>query len=306
MELFYIQFLIFKEKLVIYNLNTIDCPICKFNCTKSIHVQIVDHYPYIYHLCKICGFVFQQRRYEREHYEKLPCSFPKDYDAHSWRRASYILDFCKNSFDAPVFCSPSLTPKILDIGCGPGGVMKYIKRMIPDSEVSGYTLDMGEEKQTDLQILYRNIEDFYKLDFMATEKHDFIILSHVTEHFYDLRTAMNNIYKHLAVNGILYIEVPSFHWCEVRTPSKWTPEHLSYFTKRSLTNLLNNHGFKILRIKDSRYWGNIKVVATTQNEWDVEMKPESGWWTMIKHYLAKASYPYYRTKKWHINPGANA
>lgn len=279
------------------NLNTIDCPICKFNCTKSIHVQIVDHYPYIYYLCKICGFVFQQRRYEREHYEKLPCSFPKDYDAHSWRRASYIYDFSKTYIH-------QLAPKILDIGCGPGGVMKYLKRMMPESEVSGYTLDMGEEKETDLEIMYLNFEKARFDDFIEHSA-DLIIMSHIVEHFYDLRSAMNNVNKLLTVDGLLYIEVPSFHWCEVRTPTMWTPEHLSYFTKRSLTNLLSNHGFKILRIKDSRYWGNIKVVATIQNKWDVEMKPESGWWTMIKHYLAKASYPYYRAKKQHINPGSN-
>lgn len=284
-------------------LETRDCPICNFNCTKLIHVQIVDEYTYLHSLCKICGFVFQQRRYERSHYEALPYQTQEDYDDHSKRRASYILRFCGEFlFDTSLLISP----KILDIGCGRGGVMKNIKTLMPLASVTGYTLDMGETQATDLKILYRNIEDLHALDFTTTAKHDLIIMSHVVEHFYDLRKAMDNVRQLLAIDGLLYIEVPSFHWCEVRMPSVRAPEHLSYFTKRSLTNLLTKHGFKILKIKDSRYWGNIKVVATIENRWDdVEIKPESGWWTMTKHHLAKSLQSYYRLKTKIVKPGSN-
>lgn len=280
---------------------TIDCPICGISgisYTKLIHAhKPLCGTPYYYSLCKICGFVFQQRRHERRHYETLPYQTQDDYDEHTYRRASYIYDFLKTEFTLL-----HSNPKILDIGCGRGGVMKYIKRLMPFADVTGYTLDMGETEATDLQILYRNVEDFHTL---ATDSHDIIIMSHVVEHFYNIFHALANVRQLLDVNGLLYIEVPSFHWCEVRRPSVWAPEHLSYFTKRSLTNLLIKNEFKVLKIKESRYWGNIKVVATHENKWDVEIKPESGWWTMTKHYLVKYLQPLYQVKKTLYTPGAN-
>lgn len=303
----------------------IDCPICGFNCTKMIHrdtiLQEKYYCSYNYSLCKICGFVFQQRRHERSHYETLPYQTQEDYDDHSKRRASYILNFCwEFLFDTSLLISP----KILDIGCGRGGVMKNIKTLMPLSEITGYTLDMGEEEATDLKIIYRNIED--PPDDESSENYDIIIMSHVVEHLYDLNTAMKNVHSLLNDDGLLYIEVPSFHWCEVRSPSVWAPEHLSYFTKTSLANILRIHNFKIMKIKESRYWGNIKIVARKKNFYDglgeciwipvgrspeesdkyqrqIAINRESG--TIINHHIAKLMHPYYRLKTKIVKPGAN-
>jgi len=290
------------------SLKFLDCPICKYNCAKILHCDDIlydgFYYSYKYHLCKICGFVFQQRRHERNHYEKLPCQFPVDYEEHTFRRAAYIFNFC---WSDRVECSSFIQSinSILDIGCGHGGVMKNLKKIFPFASICGYTLDMEEPEVIDLKIKYQNIEDSSAV---KDSRYDLIIMSHVVEHFYDLDTAMKNVHKLLADDGFLYIEVPSFHWCEVRTPTVWCPEHLSFFTKNSLSNLLALNGFKIIKIKDSRYWGNIKVLVQKHPIKSLRYRyrnDESGWWTMTKHFLAKASYPYYRVKRWLFNPAAN-
>lgn len=306
-------------------LQSLNCPICKSNCAKILHKDAIvfDHfyYNYNYSLCKICGFVWQKHRHERSHYEKLPCQFPEDYEEHTFRRAAYIFNFC---WSDRVECSSFIKSinSILDIGCGPGGVMRNLKKIFRFADVTGYTLDVGEPQLTDLKIYYRNIEDS---NAVKDTRYDLIIMSHVVEHLYDLPAAMKNIHKLLKDDGLFYIEVPSFHWCEVRTSTVWWPEHLSFFTKRSLSNLLTMNGFEIIKIKESRYWGNIKVLVRRSQGYTVDKNfvynyffgsmeryadeiwktNEPGWWTMTKHFLARASYPYYRLKRWLFNPGAN-
>ena len=62
-------------------------------------------------------------------------------------------------------------------------------------------------------------------------------------------------------NGLAFFEVPSFYWTEVNGVTTYHPEHLLYFTKNSLTQLFESCGFEIVKIKESKYWGNIKILV---------------------------------------------
>ena len=53
------------------------------------------------------------------------------------------------------------------------------------------------------------IGGLFNLNSLFNEKEfDFVILTHVVEHIYDLSTAIQNIYSILKDDGILYLEVP--------------------------------------------------------------------------------------------------
>lgn len=231
-----------------------NCDICGGAKSEELFSEKFSQKNYYYAVCETCSHVSQFQRYSYKHYEKLPCQTQDDYEAHTIRRGDYIFEFIKDHITI------KKDFKILDIGCGEGGVMKRLKELIPNSHVVGYTLESGKQKiDKDLTIIYKNIEtDKQPID---PNKYDLIIMSHVVEHLYYPIKTMKNIGNNLKENGILYVEVPSFFKGEVRIPKIFSPEHLSFFTSNSISNLLTKSDFKILKLKDSIYWGNIKVIS---------------------------------------------
>lgn len=239
------------------------CPICDYNNQRNFRqFEFLNEY-YNVVICNSCGFVFQNPIKPISHYQALECSYPKNYDLHSIRRAEYIVDFCKS------YISTSGTINILDIGAGFGSVLNNIGILLSNSKYKvGITLEnLNDIKKTNHTKLYNfNVEDEILVDkfiqSMGNQQFDFIIMSHVLEHFIDPNKAIKNIKKLMSSNTILYIEVPSLYNTEYRTKSVWRPEHLSYFTESSLSYILKINGLRINKLKDSKIWGNIKVVCT--------------------------------------------
>jgi len=97
---------------------------------------------------------------------------------------------------------------ILDIGCKAGLLVRELYYKGFDS----YGVDIGDGclekwKEYPLDIRVR----FKKLDFIQDEykgTFDFIVMSHVLEHFYDPDVAMNKVYKMLRDNGKVYCTFP--------------------------------------------------------------------------------------------------
>jgi len=266
------------------HINQCNCPVC----LSWDHKIIFEKDGYSYSICKTCGYVFQALRNTKEHHEKLPYCTQRDYEKHSKNRAKYILKFCNN------FVPKTTKLRILDIGCGRGGVMKYVKESLSNSYALGYTLDMNEKPfDKKLKIVYQNIEDI-KEDLHS--KYDFVIMAHVAEHFYDPFKAMCNTRRLMSDNSILYVEVPSFDLGEIRSNPIFSPEHVSYFTKNSLTNLLNISGFEVIKIKENKYWGNIKVIAKKYDR-IITRKSMYYRYVLLKRQFLKLLYPLFRLNK---------
>jgi SAM-dependent methyltransferase len=235
-------------------------------------------------------------RYDKKYYEQLSYQTPDNYAEHSRNRADYIYDFIK---DYQVY-----TEKIdlLDIGCGRGGVLHYLEKQIPNlSSSTGYTLDANEHPfHHKLKIIYKNFEDL-----IINENNgvfNLVIMSHILEHFYNPIEAMKNVWKITKPGSLVYVEVPSFYWAEVRIPLVFCPEHLSYFTENSLKNVFNQSGFTPLKIKHSRIWGNIKVLLRREPMVNNKTKKENWKWILTKHKYAKIFHSYYNKKIKRANP----
>ena len=94
--------------------------------------------------------------------------------------------------------------KVLEIGCGPGGILKYFNDMGHD------VLGLDYDNNYSSEIKKKNI-NFENRDFLEdnfNDKYDLIILSHVIEHFTDLDKIINKLKKLLNPNGVLYILTP--------------------------------------------------------------------------------------------------
>lgn len=254
------------------------CQICGFHEYDYIHES--DNFRgnvFDYVICKRCSFVSQMNCEDKDKYLSLPYQTQDNYEEHSKNRAAYIYDFCRDDlhYDMDVF----------DIGCSRGGVIKYIKQILPDSRVSGCTVLVENEKfiSDELDIINKDFDDI-----TFDKKYDFIIMSHTLEHFIDLRKTLNNVKNIMKDSSKLYIEVPYLDYLKVRLSFEYCPEHISYFTPNSLQNLLLSSGFKILKIKSSKYWGNIKVLLEKNNLTNIQKKP---------YIIMNKNYLFYKTEK---------
>jgi SAM-dependent methyltransferase len=256
-----------------------NCPVCGSNTLrhKPFETFIENRHLYSVRICDECGFVFQNPIYDKEHYHSLPCSYPRNYLKHSYNRARYILELCRD------YLKDKRKISVLDIGAGKGGVVYYIEQLRLGAICYGVTLEEERiDKVWDSNLALRMTNFDFETDFVWNQTFDFIIMAHVLEHFIDPSKAIQIVRKLLKDDGILYIEVPSLYFTEYRTKSVWTPEHLSYFTEISLFNLLNKNGFRLLKFNNSKIWGNIKTIY--QKDYNGERKPTSKDFNVIEIY----------------------
>ncbi len=152
-----------------------------------------------------------------------------------------------------MFLDPPAT--IYEIGVGDGTLLKQLDLegfMVTGIEPNSHMVQEATRKglhvtSGTLEENTRNIETQY----------DAVMMFHVLEHLNDPKTALDFIHHILQTSGILLLEVPSLdspNFKARRWRANWAAEeHLSYFTRKTLTNLLEQTGFKILYHK-RRNW----------------------------------------------------
>lgn len=229
-------------------------------CGSLSYKKIFEEGNYSYGICKECSHVYQLDRGTAKHYASLP--YESDWDnylEHSSDRASYIYSFCSEHIKA------GSIKDILDIGCGPGGVLANLSYMYRAGNAIGITVpeDLKNKFYPNISLLDIRYTGYDK----PTEgKFDLVVMSHVLEHFLDPFQALINARSNMKSNGLLYIEVPSFDWVEMRSNPMFCPVHISYFSKNKLLDILHFLGFEIIKVKESKYWGNIKVLVKIKKD----------------------------------------
>jgi len=129
---------------------------------------------------------------------------PSDEQEYRRRKSLYNLNYKK-------FLPSKSDAKILELGCGKGFFLKYLKGM-------NYSDILGVEKSKS-QILHalpdvkHHIveEDMFNYLKNCSEKYDLIVLFHVLEHLFkdEALELLELIYERLSMNGVVIIEVPN-------------------------------------------------------------------------------------------------
>ena len=83
-------------------------------------------------------------------------------------------------------------------------------------------------------------------DFSTEEEFDVIWMSHVLEHLIEPDKFLKNIKMNLKKDGVFFIEVPNCEYKPMLENSIKKNPHLFHFTKKSLSKLVENLGYKIL------------------------------------------------------------
>jgi len=154
------------------------------------------------------------------------------------KKAELILEYKKNG-------------RILDVGCGDGSLLKFLKE-------SGWQVFGVEPHETSSryaqEVLGLNVFPG-RLDEAnyPEESFDVITLFHVLEHLPDPAETLEKSRPLLRKDGFLLVEVPNFESFETKIfRSKWVglsaPLHLYHFTPGTLQMILKNCGFFLVEL----------------------------------------------------------
>ena len=95
------------------------------------------------------------------------------------------------------------------------------------------------------------ISDLCNAD-LRDESFDVVVMFHVIEHFNDPVAELSKIYRITCKGGILVVETPRFDtlWFKILKERERNvfPDHLFYFTRKLLVEMIKRAGFSVLRL----------------------------------------------------------
>jgi len=148
---------------------------------------------------------------------------------------------------------------IFDIGCGDGHVTKFIKDntdvSIVGADLSPEIIRVAKNDYPDINFYIRSIFDTKE----KTKSYDLVIASEILEHLKEPEKALKEM-KRISKRYCL-ITVPNEPYFTLANISQLkhlkhfglNPDHLQFWTKRSLHRMLNKH-FKSVRIRTCFFW----------------------------------------------------
>jgi len=145
---------------------------------------------------------------------------------------------------------------ILDIGCGSGEFLEFMKNSgwkvvgIEPSEEA-----FNQAKKKGITVYNLPLEEFVSQSNKKKEKFDVIVFDNILEHVLKPKEILMISHKLLSPDGISYIKVPNdFNRLQLLAQKKlnkrkwWIaiPDHINYFNFQSLEKLLKFCGFEVL------------------------------------------------------------
>lgn len=128
--------------------------------------------------------------------------------------------------------------KVLEVGAGRGDFVDLLNRWGLEAKGLEYKPPVGSEA---------TIYEGYFPDTKLGDLYDAVICNNFLEHHPTPKIFLSSIFDHLVNGGYLYLSVPRFEYLfDKACFYELIPDHLSYFTRKSLHGLVENSGFDIL------------------------------------------------------------
>ena len=140
--------------------------------------------------------------------------------------------------------------KILDIGCGEGSTLLYLKNesnKLYGMDISEEAIELSRNNLTDVTYF---LGDITKKETLPDQKFDLIICSEVLEHITDDEIAIENISSLLKKGSYLIITVP--HRKDYWTKADTEAGHVRRYETSEIRNKVNKSGFQV---KELITWG---------------------------------------------------
>lgn len=228
------------------------CLFCGKNKFKKISNQVRDSNSHKIVKCEDCGLLqiwpLPSLSEEREFYAK-------DRQAKNIKAPADIKTIKNNFFQdnerrsKMISKNMSKKSRILDVGSGYGF---FLQAMLNKGFKNIVGLEISRERRniskkiTKAKVL--DIDLLREQNLLESEKFDCITLFHVLEHIRDPISFLENIKKILKPRGALIIEVPNCKDMLLSVSKEyrdfyWQLAHLSYFSEKTLKEIIKNSGF---------------------------------------------------------------
>lgn len=226
--------------------------------------------------CTQCSLRFLSPRPTRE---SIVAAYPTDYTAHrreesvarwrapfAWAWDRYQRLFLGNSYPVfyyrahrDIFGTPGRKPRILDVGCGSGSKLLYLKRAGWET----FGLDFSQEA---IDLALKNGVDHGVAGDGGSLPHDdrffdAVMSWHSLEHHFHPKESLREMRRVLAPGGYGIVAVPTGDNLGLRLfKENWgplePPRHLYHFTKETLGRMVEEAGLEIVRFHyDYTYYG---------------------------------------------------
>lgn len=240
------------------------CPICDSSNRELLHTQLFQGYlTHEIFCCKDCKFVYvgntpPESFYDKYYSQESKYEGVRQHEDHETVTKSELSKFLPKNVKT--------SAKVLDIGCSTGSLLSYIKK-------KGYSRVYGIDPAPKCRIEAKkqyglDVGTFDIKSFNPKHKYDLIILSQVLEHLTDLKGSISRISSWLSQDGYIFIGVPNsekFALAFDEPFGEFSTEHINFFTKTSLSALMNNFSSTIIRQKDNVLLSVWKKASTSRD-----------------------------------------
>jgi 2-polyprenyl-3-methyl-5-hydroxy-6-metoxy-1,4-benzoquinol methylase len=244
----------------------VNCPICSNNSFEVFYG--FDDFKIC--KCKECEMIYLNPRYTssaieefyNETYYGRENSTVGGYQSYESQQADLTLTYLK--FYKEVLPYVKQKKRVLDIGCGFGYFLSNTTKDFNES----VGLDVSEQacielRKKGLGAINSNVE---KISPLEVGKFDLIVMTDFIEHVYDLNIFMLKLKDICNPDAILLIVTPNYNsWLRIFSGRNWVsfkiPEHVNYFTPKTLEQFLEKYSFEVINCKQTGQFASIKFVT---------------------------------------------
>lgn len=230
-----------------------NCLLCK-----NSNLEILKNYQKDYLVkCQDCSFVFSNQAPSQEELDKVYSNYSRN------QGHPTLISQEKIQKRAQSLMNLKPLQTVLDIGCGDGHFLSSFQKLgvktygTEFDEFSASTAKKNGAIILDGGLMPEPLNDL--------KGFDAIIFTEVIEHINNPETVLNHFYKILSPGGLIFMTTPNFASIErYALGPEWGmicyPEHISYYTPKTLNQALKKIGFK----KISLYTENISIFRIAQ------------------------------------------
>ncbi len=178
----------------------------------------------------------------------------KQIEKNSKERLKVIKEFISNTNQL----------NLLEIGCAFGFFLNAVKKNF--NNVSGIDINSdGINYAKNNLKLDARCKDLLEMDIKTINRFNIFCMFDVIEHLVDPKKIISFINKNAKKNSYLFITTGDIGSINARIKGKrWRlihpPSHIHYFSKKTITLLLEKNGFEVLSIKSCGYYRNLNFM----------------------------------------------
>ena len=213
-------------------------------------------------VCASCGVVFLSTRPTEQ---EIGQYYAKDYQPYLGQYLPIVEKMIARRTKKEIAQFNKLNAHIenvLEVGCSYGSYLNDLKRFGTYKSFTGVEMDAECcRKASDLfglQVLNGTLETV-KFD---SERFDLVVMNHVIEHVYHPVETLEEIRRIMKPGGLLMIKTPNTRTVEKTVFGRYwlpyeAPRHVTIFSLKTLRKVLEQRGFKIVKVYFEKTPNNI-------------------------------------------------